>query len=255
MLVLFIICFGASVIGGICGIGGGVLIKPLLDAAGLMSVSQASFLSGLTVLCMSSVNCIRSRNTNQIDTACSLPLGLGAAIGGISGKYFFELIKRVSGNDTLVGQVQTVLLAAMVLFTLVYTLVENRINTKHVKSRLGGIFIGLMLGICSSFLGIGGGPMNLLVLSWFYSMPVKKASINSLLIIFLSQTASLVVSILTNAVPVFSWGDLAVMVLGGIGGGFLSAELRRKISEEQTKKLFIGLLIAILFICLFHFFA
>ena len=49
MMILFVfaVCFCASTIGGICGIGGGVVIKPLLDATGVMSVSTVSFLSGL----------------------------------------------------------------------------------------------------------------------------------------------------------------------------------------------------------------
>ena len=43
----------ASVAGAICGIGGGVIIKPVLDLFGLASVSTISFLSGCTVLSMS----------------------------------------------------------------------------------------------------------------------------------------------------------------------------------------------------------
>ena len=34
-ILIFIICLLASVIGGICGIGGGVIIKPVLDAMGI----------------------------------------------------------------------------------------------------------------------------------------------------------------------------------------------------------------------------
>lgn len=48
-----IISFMASVLGAICGIGGGVLMKPILDSLGLMEVSTVSFLSGCTVLSMS----------------------------------------------------------------------------------------------------------------------------------------------------------------------------------------------------------
>ena len=41
--IIFAVCLCASTIGGICGIGGGVIIKPVLDALGLMSVSAISF--------------------------------------------------------------------------------------------------------------------------------------------------------------------------------------------------------------------
>ena len=54
LYVIFLaVSFGASVVGAICGIGGGVLIKPLLDAFGVLSVASISFLSGCTVLSMS----------------------------------------------------------------------------------------------------------------------------------------------------------------------------------------------------------
>ena len=54
LYVIFLgVSFCASVVGAICGIGGGVLIKPLLDAFGVLSVASISFLSGCTVLSMS----------------------------------------------------------------------------------------------------------------------------------------------------------------------------------------------------------
>ncbi|MBQ2105458.1 MAG: sulfite exporter TauE/SafE family protein, partial [Lachnospiraceae bacterium] len=57
-VLVFAICFLASVIGAICGIGGGVIIKPALDAFGIMDVSTISFLSGCTVLSMTTYSVI-----------------------------------------------------------------------------------------------------------------------------------------------------------------------------------------------------
>lgn len=45
VLLYLVVSFLASVIGAICGIGGGVIIKPVLDLCGLASVSTISFLS------------------------------------------------------------------------------------------------------------------------------------------------------------------------------------------------------------------
>ena len=62
LYVLFwMISFGASIVGAICGIGGGVIIKPVLDAFGVLSVSTISFLSGCTVLAMTCYSVIRGR--------------------------------------------------------------------------------------------------------------------------------------------------------------------------------------------------
>ena len=46
--VFLLVSFGACVVGAICGIGGGVIIEPVLDSFGLLNVSTISFLSGCT---------------------------------------------------------------------------------------------------------------------------------------------------------------------------------------------------------------
>ena len=53
MLLFFLVSLFASVAGAICGIGGGVIIKPVLDVLHLETVATISFLSGCTVLSMS----------------------------------------------------------------------------------------------------------------------------------------------------------------------------------------------------------
>ena len=42
-ILFLIVSFGASIIGAICGIGGGIIMKPLLDLSGLDSLSNIGF--------------------------------------------------------------------------------------------------------------------------------------------------------------------------------------------------------------------
>ena len=42
-ILFFIISFSASIIGAICGIGGGIIIKPVMDAFGVLDVSIINF--------------------------------------------------------------------------------------------------------------------------------------------------------------------------------------------------------------------
>ena len=236
ILFVFVVCLCASTIGGICGIGGGVVIKPLLDATGIMSVSTVSFLSGLTVLAMSLISVYKNRKTKELDAKRSIPLGLGAAVGA----------------DQLVGMIQAIVLGLMVLGTLAYVRNKARIRTKDVHSASVAVVIGLLLGMCSSFLGIGGGPMNLAVLYYFFSMGTKQAAVNSILIILMSQVMSLIVSLATGSVPAFEVPVLLAMVAAGAIGGFVSAKLHRKLSAETTDKLFSGLLVVIFLICCYN---
>lgn len=247
-----LVCLAASTIGGICGVGGGVLIKPVLDSSGMMPVATLSFLSGVTVLTMACVNVLKNRKGHELDAKRSIPLGLGAAAGGVLGKYAFDRMRQGMGNQQTVGGIQAVLLGIMVLGTLLYVLNKTKIRTKNIQQPAAALSIGLALGIASSFLGIGGGPMNLAVLYYFFSMDTKKAAVNSILVILLSQTASLVFSLLSHTVPPFSWGMMAAMAGAGALGGFISSRLHKKISASTTDRLFTALLALIVCICIYN---
>lgn len=249
---VFVLCLAASTIGGICGVGGGVVIKPLLDSTGMMSVSTLSFLSGLTVLAMAIINLWKNRKTKAVDVKRSVPLGLGAALGGLLGKQIFQSVKTAVGADQLVGLVQSVVLAILVLGTLLYVRNKHRIANRNVQNPWICAAIGAGLGVLSSFLGIGGGPMNLAVLLYFFLMDTKQAAVNSILVILLSQLASLGMTLVTATVPDFAWSVLAAMASAGILGGVVSAKLQKKLTAEKVDVLFQILLIVVLLVCLYN---
>ncbi len=241
-----IICLLATTLGAISGIGGGVIIKPVLDATAGLSVSQISFLSGCSVLAMSIVSLISSRGGEaKIDKARTTPLAVGSAVGGVLGKLIFDVIKNAAGNDGVVGTVQSVIMIILTLGVLLYVLNKKHIKTNNVKSAFVCLTIGLLLGILSSFLGIGGGPINLAVLYFFFSMNTKTAALNSLYMIFFAQTASLIFSFASASVPETDYLTLAVMIVSGIIGGFVGRRINKKMSSNAVDILFCCMLIAI----------
>ena len=255
-ILFFVVCFLASIVGAICGIGGGVIIKPLLDALQCLDVSQISLLSGCTVLSMSTYSVIKSKlsGKKEVDIATVLPVGIGGAIGGIAGKWLFSFIKSLSDNPNKVGVVQAACLLIVTVFTLVYTVFKDRITTKKLRGLPILMLVGLLLGIMSSFLGIGGGPINLVVLFYLFSMTTKEAVITSLYIIFISQIASLATAIITNTVPEFPVKVLVVMVAGGILGGVVGRIVNKKIADKTVDKLFIGLMAVMIAINIYNIF-
>ncbi len=245
---LLLICFLASIIGSICGIGGGVIIKPVMDSIGLYDVKTISFLSGCTVLSMSAYTVVVSGITqkNSINFKIGTPLAIGAAVGGILGKAAFQsMISRYDQNS--VGAVQAAALIIITAGTLLYTVFKSRIPTLRVKNLGACILIGALLGIMSSFLGIGGGPVNLIILYYFFSMPTQAAVRNSLYIILFSQISSLLHSIILKTIPSFSLGILILMSAGGILGGFFGHRINKKIKSKTVECLFISLMIVIIF--------
>lgn len=257
LYVLFwVISFVASIVGAICGIGGGVIIKPVLDAFGVLSVPAISFLSGCTVLAMSSYSVVRGKlgGESLIDLSVGTPLAIGAAIGGIAGKGLLEAISSMDKN--MLGAVQAGCLLLMTAGTLLYTIKKDKIRTLHITNVMMSGFIGLMLGIFSSFLGVGGGPINLVVLFYFFSMDTKPAAQNSLYIIFFSQITSLISSLVTGTVPEFSIWLLVLMVIGGILGAVSGRSINKKLESHMVDKLFIilmGVIIVVNIYNIYHF--
>lgn len=253
-MIFLVVSFMASIIGVICGIGGGVIIKPVLDLFQLGTVSTISFLSGCTVLSMTSYNLVKSmwKKEHVIETRKTLPLAVGAVIGGIAGKQIFTIIKETSKNPNRIGLIQAICLGLLTLGTLIYILNRKRIRTLKLENGILSILIGLFLGVMSSFLGIGGGPINLVVLYFFFSMDTKKAAANSLYIIFFSQLASLLTSLVTGTVPEFQPTVLLVMVIGGIGGGIVGRRINGMLSNKAVDRLLILLMAVIICICIYN---
>lgn len=254
LIVVFLVTLLASALGAICGIGGGVVIKPVLDATGIVGVSTGSFLSGCTVLCMTAYSVTKNLRTKTVPVRLKLciPIALGAAAGGILGKSLFQLILRQSAEPATVGKVQTLCLLLLTFGTLLYTLNKERIKT---RSHSGAVFcaaIGLLLGVFSSFLGIGGGPFNLVFLSFFFSMETKEAAQTSLFIILLSQITSLCSTVLTSSVPAFDGRMLLGMAFLGILGGILGRRVNGRISAHTVDRLFSGMTVVIMGICVYN---
>lgn len=253
-LLFFAVSFFASIVGAICGIGGGVIIKPVLDLFGWASVSTISFLSGCTVLAMSLYSVGRSMAAGErtVDLRTGTPLAIGAAVGGVLGKQLFTAVRAASPDPDMVGGVQAVCLALVTLMTLVYTLKKAGIRTKKIDSTDLCLAIGLVLGVMSSFLGIGGGPINLVVLFYFFSMDTKTAAANSLYIILFSQIASLAATLVTHTVPPFTAHTLALMVLGGIGGGMAGRKINKRLDGRAVDRLFTVLMTVIIGISVYN---
>lgn len=253
-LIFLAVSFGASVVGAICGIGGGVLIKPLLDAFGVLSVATISFLSGCTVLTMSCYSVFKAKMSKEslVDMKTGTPLAIGAAVGGVAGKMMFQSVAAMFTDQNKVGAVQAFCLLIITFGTLIYTIKKDSIHTHHVTNPVVCVLIGVALGICSSFLGIGGGPINLVVLFFFFSMDTKVAAQNSLYIILFSQATSFLNTLITRTVPEFSIGLLVLMVAGGLLGGVTGRKINKKIDENTVNKLFIGLMIIIILINVYN---
>lgn len=262
---LFVICIlialFASFIGSVSGIGGGIIIKPVLDLTGKFPIETVNFLSGVTVLTMSTSSLIQNflsrRNSfkkveisdQAIDDEIDLDdqirqkslkprqiilFSLGSVIGGFIGTSLFSYFMHSTGNQKLAVLVQAILILMITIVVMIYQANKKRIKTKNFSDVISETSVGLILGVISSFLGIGGGPLNIAVLAFFFSMSPKIAALSSLTIIFSAQIVSLILTIVGNKIPEFNLSILIGMMISGLLGALIGRYLARKLSDEKT---------------------
>lgn len=241
LLLFFIVSFLASVVGAISGIGGGILIKPALEAVSDYSVEVISFLSGCTVLSMAVVSLLKRRKSAaEFEFRRGTLLAVGAALGGVTGKLIFAL----DGNS--LGLWQALLLCLMILALLLYLKIKERLPLIEIKGNGTCLLLGAVLGLMSAFLGIGGGPMNLAVLTYFLGMDNRKASLHSIYVILFSQTASLILSFACGKIPAYPSHLLICMIVGGIFGGITGSGLGNTLSNKAIGRLYAFVLVFVL---------
>ena len=97
------------------------------------------------------------------------------------------------------------------------------------------------------------------VLYFFLSMPTKVAAQNSLYMILISQSASLVMTFIKGNVPIDimnfdlkMWIMLIGMILCGIYGGKAGKDFNKKLSSRTVDKLFKCLCVVIMGLCVFN---
>ncbi|MDA3958894.1 sulfite exporter TauE/SafE family protein [Oceanispirochaeta sp.] len=248
-----IIAFTTSIVGAISGIGGGVIIKPVLDIISIFPVATISFLSGSTVLSMTTVTLIRSRHTKgQINKKTASLLALGGIVGGLAGKQLFDVIRLGFGDDRIIGISQSTLLLLLTFSVFIFTFFKDKITPRHKDSILFTLFTGFLLGSLASFLGIGGGPINLAILYFIFSMDSKTAALNSIFVIFFSQMTSLIFTVVSGRVPVFDPLIVILMIAGGLTGGLFGAIMSLRMSHKAVDRLFMSVMVLIILICFYN---
>ncbi len=255
MYLVFVVAFLASLLGPLCGIGGGVIIKPVVDAMGILPVAVVSFLSSVSVLTMSLATLLQNAvsKTSTIKVRSMLPVALGSAAGGVAGKILFNLLSQNLHDRELVGAYQAAILIILTIIVFIYTLRRSSLRSFRIGRPLASALIGAAAGALWSFLGIGGGPFNLAILMFFFSMDSKPAAQASLFIIAFSQTASLLYSVFLGGLPAFEPFMLVGMCLAALLGSVIGRQIARRIDSHAVDVLYRCALVLIILICCYNF--
>ncbi|WP_138417391.1 sulfite exporter TauE/SafE family protein [Aquibacillus sediminis] len=254
-LLYFFIGMVASTLGAMAGLGGGVIIKPVLDVFGHFDLATIGVLSAATVFAMAATSLIKIRKKKfELDKKNSLLIAIGSIIGGFVGKAIFNFVILQLKLSATIGAFQSTLLAVILLCIYLFIKNKNHIKTYQVESNTIIFTAGFVLGLLSAFLGIGGGPLNVAILTLLFSMNARNASFNSLFIIFFSQLSSLLLVLFTTDIREYDLSMLVYMIVGGILGGIVGSNLVMKYTNKTISKIFNITILLVLLINIFNIF-
>lgn len=239
-----LIIFTATFFGAFVGLGGGVIIKPMLDLIGHDTIDVVNFISACSVFSMSISSTVKHlRAKTKIDFKFLVTLSAGAVAGGIAGSFLFERLLGIFDNTILKG-IQGIILGTLLLISVIYINLKKSKSFK-VTNPAGIAAVGLTLGFIASFLGVGGGPINVAFLVLFFSMTMKEAAVYSVGTIFFSQLSKLLTMAASGSIPKITPWVIVIAVACAVLGGLLGAKAN-KIGNEKTIKTIFTIIVAAL---------
>jgi len=232
-IIYFIVAIVATTLGSLVGLGGGVIIKPSLEFIGEFDIVSISILSSVTVFFMAIVSTYKQFRKGFRPSKKIMYLAVGAIVGGVIGKSLFSLLLN-NMNKTDASALQGIILIVILIVVLFQKFLPDFDFTNIIIVTS----IGIGLGTTASFLGIGGGPINVMIIMLFLNMQIKEAANASIIVILLSQFAKLSIAVVSGGLMVPGIEMVLFMIPAAILGGLLGAKLQHKIESHQLVRLF-----------------
>jgi uncharacterized protein len=253
--VAFVVSIGAGGFGSMVGIGGGLVIVPLLSAFLGYDVKAAIAASLIGVIATSLSASPRYIRSGLADRRLGMLLLVAAALGGLAG----GVTAGYLDGHTL-SLLFALLLAGVALRMLwqirhpaVPPPVDHDDPTGFVSSfvepttgdeviyrahrLLPGAAVSFVAGNVSGLLGVGGGVINVPTLNVLMHVPIRVATTTSTYMLAATATASAVVYLASDRLdPMLA----APVALGVIIGARVGARLSMRISQEILRLAFVG---------------
>lgn len=231
-MIYFFIALVACIIGSFVGVGGGIIMVPLLMSLGIEK-STVALNSAVTVFIMAIFSTIIYIRRKQGNVKTAILFGIGTIPGAIIGVHINKL---VSSN------IFNIIFAVLMTILIIIMFLKNRLP----KIKLHDVtkpFIGLLIGIVSGLFGIGGGPITVPCLLILYGESQKDSAATAIYLTLIA-TANATIGYIAHGNRDLS---LAIyMIPAAIIGSFLGTYFNKKVSEKLCNILFNIVLISII---------
>jgi uncharacterized protein len=243
IVTLLVVGFGAGLIGAIAGIGGGIIITPVLTIYLGIPIHQAIGTSLIAVITTSAAGSAVHVQRHVADIKLGMVLELATALGAAVAAYMSGYVNR---------SVLGILFVCFLIYS-AYTIgrkafarsapggvsVLNELPKYQVKNWPFGLGASLVAGGMSGLLGIGGGPIKVPVMYLMMGIPLIVATATSNFMIGITAAASAVVYYRRGDVLV----DLAMPIIVGV---FSGSTLGARMAHRINPKLVMGILVVIM---------
>lgn len=246
----FIGCFAS-----LLGVGGGVFIVPTLYWIFIPLLGQTPYnmqmaiTTSLAVMVATSIFAIYFHAKKKtIDWKTFYLIGIGMVLGALVGSYLAHKINS-SSLKVIFGVVEI----AIALFLLFYKRPEKQImpTSPRLTNFIMLTFVGFFTSLVGAFLGIGGG-IFIVPFLIITGHPIAQAvGTSAATIIFTSLTATIALLLSSyNLHLPYSFGYIYLpaafgLTIGSLIGTPIGVKLVHKLKEQQLKKIFIFVLVAI----------
>lgn len=264
-LVLLGMGAGVGFLSGMFGVGGGFLLTPLLIFYGVPAeVAVATTASHLTASSMSGA--VAQWRRRVIDFKMAGVMLAGGTVGSVLGVQLFALLRRIGQADIVVSAGYVILLGSIGGLMLNESLRALRAARSHapqpaaerhnwvhrlplkLRFRTSRLYIsvipplvlGLIVGILSSILGVGGGFIIVPAMIYLLRMPTGVVVGTSLVQIVVVTAITTVL----HAVSDYSVDAMLALflILGGVIGAQYGVRMASRLPGEQLR-LFLALLV------------
>jgi uncharacterized membrane protein YfcA len=218
--------FVAGILGSMIGLGGGVIVVPVLTFLGFPPTVAASN-SLFAALSNAIASTISYSKQKRIAYSLGLKLGLLSIPGTVLGALF---------STDVAPDVFKILFGFVLIASAAYIFLRKKIEAKEktISKQMMIFAIGasFFAGIISSFFGIGGGIIFVPLMIVGMGMAMKKAAPTSQMILLFASFSGVVVHSLLGHPDFLQAGLLAV---GSFFGGLVGARLSIDIKERYLQ--------------------
>ena len=254
-IIYFLVALFSTILGSSAGLGGGIIIKPVLDSLGDYALPTINLLSSSTIFIMSIVTVFyQLKKKDKINPKNTIVVATGSVVGGIIGQKLMSFILSKDINIGLINNVQSIIIIILLISVFLYMRNKDNIKSYKINNILAIGLLGLFLGAISAFLGIGGGPINVAAFTILFSMTANEAARNSILVIFFSQGSKIISIAVTTGFSSYNLDMLPYMLVGGVLGGIIGYKINKAVSEKSIIKIFNSVTLSIILLNLYNIF-